>query len=130
MMMERIEKILEKHREILFAYLYGSRARGDYNDRSDIDVGVYLSRDFKPDIFYEARLSEEIEREAKVKNVEVVVLNNKPVRFLNQVLRYGRLILSRDEKERVKFETFITKTYIDMKPYFLEYDKMRFKNDR
>ncbi len=129
-MIKRLKKVLENHREISFVYLYGSRARGDYNDRSDIDVGVYLSRDFKPDIFYEARLSEEIEREAKVKNVEVVVLNNKPIRFLNQVLRYGRLILSRDEKERVKFETFITKTYIDMKPYFLEYDKMRFKNDR
>ena len=58
----------------------------------------------------------------------MVILNNKPIRFLNQVLRYGKLIFSRDEKERVRFETYITKTYIDMKPYFLEYDRMRFKD--
>ncbi|RLF59412.1 MAG: nucleotidyltransferase domain-containing protein [Thermoplasmata archaeon] len=127
-MIKKLRKILGKHSEILFAYLYGSKARGDYNERSDVDIGVYLSKDFKPDTFYEVKLAEEIEKNAKLKDVEVVILNNKPIRFLNQVLRYGKLIFSRDEKERVRFETYITKTYIDMKPYFLEYDRMRFKD--
>jgi len=127
-MIKKLRKVLEKHSEILFAYLYGSKARGDYNERSDVDIGVYLSKDFKPDTFYEVKLAEEIEKNAKLKDVEVVILNNKPIRFLNQVLRYGKLIFSRDEKERVRFETYITKTYIDMKPYFLEYDRMRFKD--
>ena len=127
-MIKKLRKVLEKHSEILFAYLYGSKARGDYNERSDVDIGVYLSKDFKPDIFYEVKLAEEIEKNAKLKDVEVVILNNKPIRFLNQVLRYGKLIFSRDERERVRFETYVTKTYIDMKPYFLEYDRMRFKD--
>ena len=127
-MIKKLRKVLEKHSEILFAYLYGSKARGDYNERSDVDIGVYLSKDFKPDTFYEVKLAEEIEKNAKLKDVEVVILNNKPIRFLNQVLRYGKLIFSRDERERVRFETYVTKTYIDMKPYFLEYDRMRFKD--
>lgn len=126
--MKGIREVIERHKEILFAYLYGSRARGDYNEKSDYDIGVYLKRDFKPDIFYEAKLSEEIEKKSNLKDIEVVILNNKPIRFLNQVLKYGKLIFSRDERERVKFETFVTKSYIDMKPYHLEYERMRFKN--
>ena len=80
---------------------------------------------FQEGTFYEVELSLEIEREARVKNIEVIILNDKPLRFLNQVLRYGKLILSKNERERIKFETFVTKSYIDFKPYYKEYDEMR-----
>jgi hypothetical protein len=86
-----------------------------------------LKKDFKKDVFYEAQLALEIEKEAKLEGVEVVVLNGKSLRFLNQVLRYGKLIISKNEKERIRFETFVTKSYIDFKPYYEEYDRLRAK---
>ena len=113
MELDRIARVLEKHSEILFAYLYGSVARGEAGTESDIDIGIFLREDFKPGAFYEIELADEIERGCNLRRVEVVVLNRKPLRFLNQVLRYGRLIFSRDEKARVAFETRVTKAYID-----------------
>ncbi len=119
-----VRSILEKHKEIAFAYLYGSFARGE--PARDIDIGIFLKKDFKKNVFYEADIALEIEKAVK-KNVEVVVLNEKPLRFLNQVLRYGKRLISRDEKERIRFETFVTKSYIDFKPYYREYDQIRAK---
>ena len=118
-------KILEKHPEIVVAYLFGSAARGEAGRNSDVDIGVLLKKDFKPNRFYEVKLAKEIEKVTGMKNVEVTILNKKPISFLNQVLRYGRIVFSRDEKARVRFETDVTKKYIDLKPYFEEYNKMR-----
>jgi len=125
--LECLANVLKKHREILFAYLYGSVARGHARKDSDIDVGIFLKRDFARDVFYEFKVAAEIERKCNLKNVEVVVLNNKPLRFLNQVLRYGRLMFCRDEKARIEFETYVTKAYIDFLPYYREYDRMRLR---
>lgn len=125
--LQKIKNVVGKHREIIFAYLYGSLAKGEERKGSDVDIGVFLEKDFKRDAFYEARLALEIEKEVKLKNVEIVVLNEKSLRFLNQILRYGKLIISKNEKERIKFETFVTKNYIDFKPYYEEYDKLRVK---
>ncbi|MDI6826470.1 MAG: nucleotidyltransferase domain-containing protein [Candidatus Aenigmarchaeota archaeon] len=125
MRMEKVRDVLRKRKEILFAYLYGSFAKDEQRRESDVDVGVFLRGGFQGGTFYEVELSLEIERRAGIKNVEVVVLNDKPLRFLNQVLRYGKLIVSNNERERIKFETFVTKSYIDFKPYYEEYDKAR-----
>ena len=124
-LVEKIGKALGKRKDIIFAYLYGSFAKGISRRESDIDIGIFLEKDFKKDAFYEAKLALEIEREAKLKNVEVVVLNDKSLRFLNQVLRYGKLIISKGESERIKFETLVTRRYIEFKPYYEEYDKIR-----
>lgn len=125
----KIRSILRAHKEIVFAYLYGSFARDETHKRSDIDLGIFLKKGFVKNIFYEVDLALEIEKIIK-RNVEVVVLENKSLRFLNQVLRYGKLIFSRDETERVRFETFVTRRYIDFKPYYREYDELRAKRLR
>jgi hypothetical protein len=124
---EKISKILSKERDILFAYIFGSYARGEARKESDIDIAIFLkdSDIGKEDPYFEVNLALEIEKETGLKNVEIVIIDNKPLRFLNQVLRYGKLIFSRDEKKRLKFETFITKSYIDFKPFYKEYDEMR-----
>lgn len=124
---EKISRILKRHKNILFAYIFGSYARKEVRKDSDIDIAIFL-KDLsvvEEDPSFEVKLALEIEKETDLKNVEVVVIDNKPLRFLNQVLRYGKLIFSRDENERLKFETFITKSYIDFKPYYTEYDEMR-----
>ena len=127
MELECISRVLERHEEILFAYLYGSVARGEAGKESDIDIGVFLRKGFKPGVFYEVEIAAEIERECSLRDVEVAVLNRGRLRFLNQVLRHGRLIFSRDEKARVAFETYVTKAYIDFLPHFREYDRMRLR---
>ncbi len=127
MEIDSLKKVFENHEEILFAYLYGSVAREEAGKSSDIDIGIFIERNFRRHVFYEIEIAKEIEEYTGLRNVEVVVLNNKSLRFLNQVLRHGKLIFSRDEKARILFETDVTKGYIDFKPYYEEYDAMRLK---
>lgn len=125
--MDSLKIVFENHKEILFAYLYGSVARGEARKSSDVDIGIFIDRNFNANAFYEIEIAREIEKHTGLKNVEVIILNKKPLRFLNQVLRYGKLIFSRNERERILFETKVTKKYIDFKPYYEEYDMMRLK---
>ena len=125
-----IANVLADHSEIVLAYLFGSIARGEAGKHSDVDIGILLAYNFRPDRFYEVKLAEEIEEKTGIKNVEVTILNDKKLSFLNQVLRYGKILFSRDEMARIKFETTITKKYIDLKPYFEEYNRMRRFYDR
>jgi hypothetical protein len=127
MELKGISKILRCHKEIIFGYLYGSLAKGEFRKNSDIDIGVFLKENFKRDVFYEVKLASEIEEKANLKNVEVVVLNDKALRFINQVLRYGKTIFSRDERKRIRFETLMISKYIDFKPHYEEYDRLRLK---
>jgi len=120
-----IANVLNVHKEIILAYLFGSVARREAGKHSDVDIGILLAYNFRPDRFYEVKLAEEIEEKTGIKNVEVTILNDKKLSFLNQVLRYGKILFSRDEMARIKFETTITKKYIDLTPYFEEYNRMR-----
>ncbi|MCX9014360.1 MAG: nucleotidyltransferase domain-containing protein [Candidatus Methanoperedens sp.] len=40
--MEEIKKVLENEADVLFAYLFGSYARGTQGKTSDIDIAIYL----------------------------------------------------------------------------------------
>ena len=112
--------------EVLVAYLYGSVAKGKAHKGSDIDIGVVLAEDYKPDPFYESRLSAELSK-AFGAEAEVRVLNGQSIVFLHQVLKYGVLLFSRDEKTRVGFETYTYSRYLDFRPFFEAYNKERRK---
>ena len=40
-----IINVIKKYENIKCAYLFGSRARGDYNDKSDIDIAIVQKGD-------------------------------------------------------------------------------------
>ncbi len=126
--MENIAKILEKEPEILFAYIFGSYAKGIQSEKSDIDIAVYLKdeRILEKDPLFPSRLAIKIEKIlAEKKIVDVRVLNGSTLRFKNQVLRYGKLLFSKDEKKRIEFETLSLDHYYDFKPHLEMYDAAR-----
>lgn len=126
--MENIAKVLEKEPQVLFAYLFGSYAKGVQNETSDIDIAVYLKEEniLEKDPLYPSRLAIKVERIlAGKKTVDVRVLNGSTLRFKNQVLRYGKLLFSKDEKKRIEFETFSLDQYYDFKPHLEMYDAAR-----
>ena len=127
-MMNQIKEILKKNKEISFAYLYGSVAKGLSDENSDVDIAVFL-RDptiLEKKLFFESEIAIEIEKSIN-KIVDVRVLNNTSLRFMHQVLKYGKILFSRDEKERITFETQTIDKYLDFKPFLLEYDRIRNK---
>lgn len=125
--MESIIKILENERDILFAYLFGSYAKGTQNEKSDIDVAVYLTDEsiLEKDPLYPSRLAIKIENALVKEKVDVRILNGSTLRFRNQVLMHGKLLYSKDEKKRIEFETSSLAHYYDFKFHIDMYDAAR-----
>jgi len=120
-----IRKLLEKRKEITLAYLYGSFVKGYARADSDLDLGILLDEKFDADPLYQSRIAVEIETQAHIdRELDVRVLNGMPPRFLRQVID-GELIFCKQESERVKFETEVIDSYLDFKPFYDQYDRMR-----
>ncbi len=98
---ELIERRLTAIDEILFAYLFGSRAGGRPRPDSDWDVAVFLrdglTRRQRFDV--RVRLSADLEELGKV---DVVILNDAPPLLAHRVLT-GRRLLVRDKVALVRF---------------------------
>ena len=123
---ERIKEILTGHEEIIVAYIYGSTAKGTERTGSDLDIGLLLKDDFKSNSLYTARIAGEIEEGCRLqREVDVRMLNDKPLTFLHQVLKYGTVVFTRDEGKRVEFETGVYDRYLDYKPYFDHFNEVR-----
>ena len=123
---EGIKEVLKGHEEILVAYLYGSTVKGYEGKESDIDVGLLLKGEFEAEALYPVRIAREIKEKCGLdQEVDVRILNKRPYRFLHQVIREGEVILSKDERERVRFETSVIDGYIDFRPFYEQYDEKR-----
>ena len=95
---ERIAEVLAARREILEAYLFGSRARGSGQTHSDIDVAVFVDPEkVEPGPFgYRSRLTTALMAGLGTNSIDVVILNHAPPLLYHRVLRDGLRLLSRD----------------------------------
>lgn len=122
---ENINQIFQSHSEIVVAYLYGSYAQGYQTKFSDIDIGVLLEEDFQEPSLYFAQLGSEIEKAFKYRiNVDLKILNEKPPRFLFQVIKHGILIYCKDSTVKDEFEIKVITQYLDIKPLLNHFDNL------
>ena len=114
--------VFEDDVRVQVAYLYGSKSRGLQTPESDTDIAVLLSE--LPDNMLDYYL-DLIDRASKVLGdaVDLVVLNTAPPLLKGQVIKYGKVLYSRDEKARVEFEAKAGKEYIDFKRLRERYDE-------
>jgi predicted nucleotidyltransferase len=120
----RLVDRLERVPGIVAAYLFGSRARGDEGETSDVDVGILLAR--TPRTFDEAPLdlAGALEHELGIA-VDVVVLNDAPSDLVHRVLRDGVLLVERDRSARIRFEVRSRNEYFDLTPVRNEYRRAK-----
>ena len=116
------KKIFSERDEILIAYIYGSYLKGQYYN--DIDIGIIIQDDFEPFTLYEPRISRYFDKYLH-ENIDVRILNHKPLRFLYNLLKNSKVLFSRDENKRIKFECKVVKEYLDIKPHHIMYNEMR-----
>jgi len=92
--------------EVFTAYLFGSLARATASARSDIDLGVALGRpsslDEVLDLYRRIYAATGLE-------VDLVVLDEAPLRLLHRVMLEGVNVYCDDEVQRVRFESRIRK---------------------
>jgi predicted nucleotidyltransferase len=105
-----LRRVLEGCAEVRLVYLFGSAARGDSRPASDLDVGVVFSAIPAPAQL--DQLATDLEAAAG-RRVDLVVLNDAAPLLTHEAIRARRLIVCRDDEERVSFETRATTRYLD-----------------
>ncbi len=122
------KKIFLEKKEIIASYLYGSFLYSEFYE--DIDIGLLIDNNFKPNVMYEVELAGKLEKKFKTtfgifKPVDVRILNAMHLRFLFSILKNSKILYSGNDLKRVQFEAKIMKEYLDIKPHYEIYDKMR-----
>lgn len=120
----KITRYFSKKKEVGAVYLFGSQAKGRARKMSDIDLCVLFAKLRKksllsfPEAIYSSDLSEILG-----KKTEVIDLGTARIDFAHRVITEGKLLLSNNDKERIKFEEKILSLYFDLKPSLDEYYK-------
>lgn len=120
----RLRERLQGEADVVVAYLFGSRARGDSGPLSDVDVAVLLNgeatgrRELELRAVVEAAIATDAGRSTGdgPPRVDLVILNDAPVSVAYRVLAQGTLLLSRDERARVVHWVDTVDRYLDMAP--------------
>jgi predicted nucleotidyltransferase len=115
---EKISKLLKNAPHVEFAYLFGSQARKQADNRSDWDIAVYFNKDPKKlsewTVFsLEAEISQELEAEA-----QIIALNglDSPV-LAFQIIKDGILLIDNRPENRIIFEAQALSRYHDYQYY-------------
>jgi len=109
----------------LFAYLYGSYAKGSPHPFSDLDIGIFVeglsTRDcLKLELSLSLKLDELLDHAVQS---DVRVVNHLPLVVTGRMLADGELIYSRAEDARIDFETRVRRAYFDFFPVIHQYQK-------
>lgn len=115
---------LEAEPDVVAAWLFGSRARGEARPDSDVDVAVLLRQD-SPATLEGLRLGLESDLEQVCqRSVDLVIVNRAPPDLVHRVLRDGVLLVERDRSARVRFEVRSRNEYFDVLPFLRRYRRM------
>jgi len=108
---------------VLFAYLFGSYAKGEAHALSDLDVSIYVEGlDVRACLDLELSIALRIDEGLDhMVQSEVRVINHLPLAVKGGILTGGELIYSRAEDKRIEFETQVRKAYFDFIPVILQY---------
>lgn len=114
-----------QHDQVVCAWLFGSVARNEARDDSDVDVAVLL--DLPPPSSHPESgiaLAGDIESSTGLP-VDVVILNSAPPELVHRVLRDGIILFERGRSERIASEVKAQNEYFDLKPYLDEESDIR-----
>jgi predicted nucleotidyltransferase len=117
-MIETLKKIFhEQQHHFMFVYLFGSRARKDHSESSDLDIAVYVKENIKQDYFdIKSDLYLKLSRVLKINHIDIVVMNQcRNLMLLDNIITHGQLIYEKDQSARIDYEQKISHNAIDFK---------------
>lgn len=111
-----IKKVLLQDGRTIFAYVYGSFARGE--PFRDIDIGIYVKNPEKHAFTIPSDLKEELSRRLREKGedltadkFDVKVINDAPFTFLNRLFKEGKLLVDLDPDLRTDLIEYVSIKY-------------------
>ncbi len=124
---KQIKVIVEKEKEIIAVYVFGSTVQGYVRQESDLDLAFVVGHknSTSEDRIY--HLIKDIHF-PKEPDLSVVDLGSSPL-FLYQIISLGKRIYVRDESEANSFEAIVLRRYYDtahMRAIYYHYLKDKF----
>jgi len=103
---------------IVFAYLFGSQAKGQSTTISDVDLAVFIDRRISRSERFDIRLrlTNDLSAIAGTK-VDLIVMNDIPIQLAYEIIKYGKAILCKDRNAMIDAEIEILSKYLDRRYY-------------
>lgn len=106
------------------AYLFGSHARNEATQASDVDIGLLYDR-LPPSTLAGRPFLAAAELESLIgRDVDMVVMNDAPPDLVHRILRDGILIFEADRGARIAFEVRARNDYFDLSPVLARYRRL------
>jgi uncharacterized protein YutE (UPF0331/DUF86 family) len=102
------------------AYLAGTLSnRTSFGQLTDVDIAILLMDQVKGNQFldYQLYFFSELAKRLETDTIDVVILNQASLLLKLQVIKSGQILFSRDEKQRISFETKAVMDYLDFKKF-------------
>lgn len=119
---QKISAYFKNQKEVVLVYLFGSRAKNQSNEKSDIDIAILFSDKSKNSFYLLGKYIEELSHLLNTK-VDVASLNDSDVFFGYRVISEGKLLFERRPMVRFKLVISLIKRYFDLKPTYEVYNR-------
>ncbi len=121
---EFIKEYANGKKEIVAVYLFGSALNSSMELCNDIDLAFLLKTDEIINTFKKSiELNVEIYQLTACDKFDVIVLNDAPLPFRNDIINEGKVLYCKDDVQRIIFETTSKNEYNAFKVYIDYYDK-------
>ncbi len=126
---DRIPAMIERvsrDPDVVAVLAFGSLAAGELKPLSDLDFGVLVSKQ----IDKEKRFDKHLEliglftETFKTEEVDLVLLNDAPMRFSHKIIATGKLLYCADRSELADFIEKTVKCHLDFKFFRDEFDSL------
>ncbi len=110
---------LQSHKYIVFAYLFGSVAKGKGGKLSDLDLAVFMDESLnKREKFdLQLKLISEMTSILKTDKVDLVVMNDAPLSLNYEIIKANCPMFVKDRGEKIDFEHKVLSKYLDRRYY-------------
>lgn len=119
------QDILLADDNVVFAFLFGSRAAGGAKPLSDVDIAVYV-RDNGAAAEYKLDLFDRLSKVLGTSEIDLVVLNAAPVSLAGRVLQQKQVLVDKEPGRRHAYESLTLREFFDFRVKEKAYFKRRY----
>jgi predicted nucleotidyltransferase len=117
--------LLHADTDVIVLYAFGGLAKGQLKPLSDLDIAVMVSKTLTNKERFEKHLQllSSLNQLFGTDEIDLVLLNDAPLRFAHSILRDGKLLFCRGLKVLVDFAENVRTSYLDFRYYRDRFDE-------
>jgi predicted nucleotidyltransferase len=122
-----VQRLLERDKTVIFAYLFGGMATGRVTPLSDVDIAVYVSNE--ADLrTYKLELFDELTGVLGTAELDLIILNSAPLSLSGRIVQSRKVLVDKDPHRRYEYESITLRKFFDFQLKEAEYFRRRYKS--